>query len=368
VAPAAYPVLAADRSIPFVGGAEVQQSFIAAELARRGHDVSMITMDHGQEEGGIVRGVRVLKMHRPDAGVPVLRFFHPRLTSLWAAMRRADADVYYQRAAGALTGFVAAFARRHGRRAIFAGAHDVDFEPALPLIPLRRDKALFRFGVSRVDRIVVQTERQVQMCRDVYCRTPVRINSCYAYQGHPGRPDGVILWVGSVKPFKRPEIFLDMAQRLPHFLFRLVGGAAAGQEHFLQLQQRAQALGNVEMTGFIPHADVESHFDGASLLVNTSTQEGFPNTFLQAWARGIPTVSFFDTGACLAGDRVGRVVGDLAAMTNAVDDLKKNVDVWTNEGARAREYLNQHHGIAAAVDAYEQLLHGLITAAPDNAL
>ena len=36
VAPMAYPVLAQDRSLPFAGGAEVQQVGIATALARRG--------------------------------------------------------------------------------------------------------------------------------------------------------------------------------------------------------------------------------------------------------------------------------------------------------------------------------------------
>src|SRR5262249_46489200 len=153
-------------------------------------------------------------------------------------------------------------------------------------------------------------------------------NSCYDYQGEAGSPGGVVLWVGTVKPLKRPELFLDLAQRLPHLRFRLIGGGAAGPAPFDALGRRAQALCTVEVTGFGPPADVERHFDGASILVNTSIGEGFPNTFLQAWARGIPTVSFFDTGASSGGRAVGRVTSDIEAMISAVDALTANAQAW----------------------------------------
>ena len=79
LAPTTWPMMSGSREIPVIGGAELQQSVIAPELARRGFDVSMISMDFGQEEGGYLKGVRLLKMHKPNAGVPVLRFLHPRL-------------------------------------------------------------------------------------------------------------------------------------------------------------------------------------------------------------------------------------------------------------------------------------------------
>lgn len=363
VAPTAYPVLAGDRSVKVVGGAEVQQSFLARELARRGHEVSMISMDHGQREGSRIHGVRLLKMCAPDAGLPVLRFAHPRFTSLWAAMKRADADIYYQRASGALTGFVAAFVRRHGRRMVFAGAHDFDFEPELPLIRYGRDKALYRFGVARADQVVVQSERQLDRCREVFGREAVRVRSCYGHEGLPARHDGVVLWVASVKPIKRPELFLDLAQALPQFRFKLVGGPGAGMDHFEALQRRAASLPNVEMTGFVPHVDVEAHFDGASVFVNTAVSEGFPNTFLQSWSRGTPSVSFFDPGTRLDGRPVGVVVPDLPAMVEAVKALKTDEGAWRDEGALAAEYLRRHHGVVGVVDDYERIFDRLLARA-----
>lgn len=359
VAPAAYPVLAADRSIPFVGGAEVQQAFLAPELARRGHDVSMLSMDFGQREGDVVKGVRLLKMCAPTAGIPVLRFVHPRLTSLWCAMHRADADVYYQRAAGAGIGFVAHFARTHGRRAVYASASDRDFDPALPRIRFGRDKFLFRYGVRTVNQVVVQTERQVQLCRQAFGRDAALVRSCYRLEGNPAHFDGPIVWVGTIQPVKRPELFLDLAQRLPQYKFRLVGGATAGAAQFEALQQRANALGNVEMTGFVPYADIDVKFDGASLLINTSAAEGFPNTFLQAWSRGIPTVSFFDAGARSNGANVGVTVPDLDAMERAVLGLKSDPEHWSQHGARAAEHCRRSHSVASAVDEYERIFEGI---------
>jgi glycosyltransferase involved in cell wall biosynthesis len=363
VAPLGYPVLAGDRRIPVAGGAEVQQSFIARELARRGHEVSMVSMDFGQTEGERVHGVRLLKMCAPDAGLPVLRFLHPRLTSLWAAMRRADADIYYQRASGAMTGFVVAFARRHGRRALFAGAHDFDFEPALPLIRYRRDKALFRYGLAHADQVVVQSERQRQRCREVFGREAECIPSCYGGAAGSARHDGLVLWVASVKPIKRPELFIELARRLPEYRFRLVGGPGAGAAHFEALRQEAAALPNLEMTGFVPHAEVDTHFDGAALFVNTAVSEGFPNTFLQAWSRGVPTVSFFDAGARLDGRAVGTVVPDLDAMVEAVRRFKQDEALWREEGRRAADYVARHHAVGTVVDVYERIFDRMLAPA-----
>jgi glycosyltransferase involved in cell wall biosynthesis len=363
VAPFTYPVLAGDRSIQWVGGAEVQQSFIARELARRQHDVSMISMDFGQPDGERVRGVRLINMCRPNQGIKVVRFFHPRLSSLWAAMRRADAQVYYQRASDAYTAMIAAFSRRHGRRSVFAAAHDLDFDPHVPLVRYRRDKVLYRWGMSRVHQVVVQTERQAQRCREVFGRDAVRVPSCYGHEGAAGRPEGVVLWVATVKQIKQPELFLDLAERLPQYRFKMIGGAAPGadQVYFNQLRERASRLGNVEMLGFVPHVDVESHFDGASVLVNTSVSEGFPNTFLQAWARGIPTVSFFDANARLDGTEVGDVVGNLDQMADTVRALKTDAALWRNKGQRAAEYVRRHHGVDRVVDEYEAIFRRILS-------
>src|SRR5258705_10478077 len=79
VAPTTWPVLARDRAIEVVGGAEVQQSMIAPALARRGYRVPMICHDYGQPEGIEVDGITIHNMHKPEEGSPVVRFFHLRL-------------------------------------------------------------------------------------------------------------------------------------------------------------------------------------------------------------------------------------------------------------------------------------------------
>jgi hypothetical protein len=127
VAPYAWPVLSRDPAIQVVGGAEVQQSILARLFADAGYRVSMITLDYGQPSPTLVDGVAVHKAFRERAGIRVLRFLHPRLTTMWRVLRQVDADIYYQRSSAMWTGVVAEFCRRHGKRAIYAGASDRDF-------------------------------------------------------------------------------------------------------------------------------------------------------------------------------------------------------------------------------------------------
>ena len=44
--------------------------------------------------------------------------------------------------------------------------------------------------------------------------------------------------------------------------------------------------------GAVPYRDAGALYSRARVLVNTSDVEGFPNTYLQAWASGTPVVAF----------------------------------------------------------------------------
>jgi hypothetical protein len=180
LAPHAWPVLSADARIAEVGGAEVQQSLLARLLAANGYRVSMICLDYGQPHKSVVDGVTVHKTFRAQAGVPVLRFLHPRLTATWQAMHDVDADIYYCRSASVWVGILAEFCRRHGKRSVYAGASNMDFVHGEGRqLRYARDRWLYRRGLAKVDRIVAQNELQRATCRATYGREAIVIPSCY---------------------------------------------------------------------------------------------------------------------------------------------------------------------------------------------
>jgi len=164
-----------------------------------------------------------------------------------------------------------------------------------------------------------------------------------------------------MRSLKRPELFLELARDLPHLHFRIVGGPGPGKEAsvFERIKAESEALPNIEFVGFVPFEEVESHFNEASLFVNTSDYEGFPNTFLQSWARGIPTVSFFDCGAREEGRPLGYVCKDMSEMKQAISRLAGDKELWSLESCRVRQYFQSHHTVDIAVDRYGRLIRQL---------
>lgn len=358
VAPAIYPVLSGDTSLKLIGGAEVQQNFLARELARRGHQVSVVCLDHGQSDGSMVDGIKVFRTHQAMEGLPVLRFIHPRFTSVWRAMQRADADIYYQRAGSALTGFVSAFARVNGRRSVFSSASDFNFDPSLPDLRFSRDKWLYRWGVRNASAVVVQSERQRIACHAMFGIESELISSCFSTRDYSAKQDGSIIWVGSVKAIKRPECFVALAKACPEYKFKMIGGGSDSDME--KLRCAASGLSNLSILGYVPFAEVAQHFDETSIHVNTSIIEGFPNTFMQAWAVGTPTVSFFDPEVEFEGERVGFVSRSFDEMVATVRRLKSDAVLWRAQSMASRHYLEEHHSIKKAVDSYESLFWRLL--------
>jgi glycosyltransferase involved in cell wall biosynthesis len=363
VAPNAWLVFSGQTEVPFAGGAELQQAILARLLAAEGYRVSIITQDFGQPDGLEIDGVVVRKVFRGRDGVPVLRFVHPRLTRMWRALHEVDADIYYYRSASMWVGVLAEFCRRKNKRLIYAGASDPDFEPDIGgQIRYARDRWLFRRGVARAHALIAQNQAQVRSARAWYGREAVYIPSCYTLPAPArgpacaGAQGDRVLWVATLRATKRPELFLELARRLPDWRFTMVGGPAPEDPAlFERIAAQAKCVPNLEFTGFLPLAETEKWFDRARVLVNTSVYEGMPNTFLQAWARGVPTVATVDVGTVAS-----RKVDDLQGLARELEGLLSDARAWREASLRCREHFARTHSAREVLARYVRVLEQLM--------
>lgn len=342
------PVLAPEFEQHGIGGAQVQQSLVARAFARRGFPVSMVCGDYGQQDGATWSGVRVYKAYSADEGIPVVRFVYPRWTKLCGALRRAAADVYYVSCASAQVGQVAMWAARNARRMIYRIASDSDCEPGRLQISLWRDRKLYEYGLRRAAAILAQSLTQQALMQRNYGLDSLVASSLVdapERQLSMAERDISLLWVSNIVQLKRPELFIELARRLSPFTASMVGGAQPrAHDLFQHIRARAAGVGNLTFHGRLPYRTTNEVFDRARLFVNTSEIEGFPNTFLQAWIRGVPVISFFDPDEIIRREGLGYAVASVDEMADAARRLLTDSQAWGEMSTRCTAYMARRHG------------------------
>jgi glycosyltransferase involved in cell wall biosynthesis len=342
------PVLAREYNNHPIGGEQVQHTLLARTLAQRGYRVSMVTADYGQPDAAAWDEVTVYKAFAFAEGLPFVRFVHPRWSKLWNALKRADADVYYTSCAGAIVGQLALFCRHFDRKFIFRIASDSDCKPDELLVQYWRDRKLYEFGLRHAHGILAQSVHQQSLLRDNY-----GLSSCVAGMLVEGsaqprsfnQRDLPVLWVSNLRPLKRPELYLQLAEQLPHLPLHMVGGVAPGNaDYFQQVRARAQQLSNVSFHGQVAYHDVNDFYERARVFVNTSEIEGFPNSYLQAWAHGAPVISFIDPDGIIERERLGFAVKDAHELQQRVAHLANNSQAWAQMSARCLAFMNREFG------------------------
>lgn len=359
-----YPLLSADDPQMAAGGAEVQQRLIANYLVQQGYPVSLIAGDYGQPERTEVNGIVVHKAYQRERGLRFVRYVHPRGTGIWQALRRADADVYYQRCAGMGTGLLGAFCRYHGKKFVFAAASNTDFDPNNVIVPRRMERHFYFWGLRHADAIVAQTETQRALLRKNFDRDALVITNSFVEKiSNPRRCDrsDYVLWVGTFNSLKRPQVFVDIAEGLPNIRFVMAGGAGGGwAADYEELAKRAGGLANITLEGRVAFNDMGRVYDGARIVVNTSEpKEGFPNTFLHAWSRGVPVVSFFDPDGLIKRYRLGIPVSSVGEMCSAIESLMNDTNLYQELQKNVVAYRSTNHQISQIGPRYETLFKTL---------
>ena len=276
---------------------------------------------------------------------------------------RLPADVFLTFGVNDTSAEVIAACRRRGRKTILCVAHDSDLDEvfATPSRGQRADGVPAGDGylaLTQADEIVVQSPAQASLLEERFGRVgrqvlnPIDLQADDT-QGRPLDPDAAaviarapyVLWVGrSDRNFKRPDVCLELARRLPQIRFVMVIAETDAPFH-AELKRDRPA--NVEIIDGLPFHAMPHLFRSALLLVSTSAQEGFPNTFLQAGKYGVPVVSLNVDPAGMLSLHGGGIAcdGSLEKMADAVQRMVADADSRRHHAARLAAYVSTVHGL-----------------------
>jgi glycosyltransferase involved in cell wall biosynthesis len=347
------PLLASTND-PVVGGAEVQSFHLAEELVRRGWRLEFLVCAMGGESRG-----------RQETPLGTVRRLYKRRVrkslgdkldekrSLFEAVRRTDADLVFERAVWDAD--VAALACRLRRRPFVYGLASDRDAVALPRWSRRRN--VLRWSSAIVAQTVSQRDWVRRYGRDATC-----IASAFPLPEWSTAARDEVLWVGTLRALKRPEFFLDLAAAFPEQRFVLCGGPGEDAALAARVAERAEGLTNVRFEGFVPYRDIHRNFARARVLVNTSTYEGFPNTFVLAWMHGAAVLSLgVDPDGLLERSGLGIVTTDPAALRSELgrllaDDARRETLV-----TRARAHAERVHDVRRVANDYEALFESVLS-------
>lgn len=347
-----------------IGGAEYQAMLILSLLHEKTNNMHRATylcreanmgFQHPSHQVSVLPPIPFLNRYAYFFDLP---FLYRRLTQL-------KPSIIYNRDAGAYTAACAYYAKRKNITMVLHLAHDKDVTPMKPPFPrnfLKRiDKHLLEYGIKNATMVVAQTTEQAQLLQQCYGRKVDIIVPNAQGQIALSDPDkktspALVLWVANFKSFKQPEVFLELAKRFENTptRFMMVG---ATNSNYRELMKEIATQSNLEYMGQLPQDKVMELFEKASVFVNTSSSEGFPNTFIQAWMASVPVISLHVNPSDTLSNGIGYCSKSIDGMESHLRLLLESRELRTTMGRVAHNYAKSNYGPSALEPLLEILIN-----------
>jgi glycosyltransferase involved in cell wall biosynthesis len=227
------------------------------------------------------------------------------------------------------------------------------------------ENLVYRYGVRHSDCVVCQTTHQKELLRKSIKKDGHLIKNIYIPPVVKNKKDNSlkkVLWVKRIGREKKPELFLELAKDIPDAEFIMVGGPSTIDiQYYNHIKQKASAIENIKFVGSVPHGQMDKYYAEASILVNLSPREGFPNTFLEAWGNHTPVVSLnFDPDGLISKYELGIQSENYKNLVNDIHKLLDNMELRSNMGINGRMYVEKEHNVGRIVSEYEKLFETLL--------
>jgi glycosyltransferase involved in cell wall biosynthesis len=355
-----------------MGGAQYQGHLLAAELARRpGVEVIYLARDVPPDFAAHndipyqVRSIGTFAGIRRRAAL-----FDAR--QLWRTLSELRPDVIYQQMRQSYTAVCAQYSRQARIPFFFQIASDLDLDPSwitngisanLPFDIAESIVGLW--GLRHARYVIAQTPRQARILRErfgVDAATVVR-----NFQPLPAslapKPSGPVevFWVANLKEVKRPELFVKLAESFidrEDLTFTMAGRPSGLRRRFAPLMERIGRTRNLQFLGELSIDEVNERMARAAIHVNTSSFEGFPNTFIQAWAQGavVTTIAVDPDEEGMERLGIGICAGTFERLRTVIDELARSPSRRRAMAEQAFAFAHTNHSMLHGARLVDRML------------
>jgi glycosyltransferase involved in cell wall biosynthesis len=146
-----------------------------------------------------------------------------------------------------------------------------------------------------------------------------------------------VLFVGSLRPFKQPQLLLDAALRFHDAEFVIVGdGPMASQ---LKDRVRDQNIRNVRLAGLLGAAQLKHEYQQADIFLFPSVWEGSPKVILEAAACALPVIARQNyEPETVVNDKTGYLVTSDQELFQRLESLLYSPQLRQEFGVAGREH------------------------------
>lgn len=239
------------------------------------------------------------------------------------------------------------------------GASDVNFEPGKEVTASGYSRRLYQKAVKRINLFAVQNQYQHDTLMKNYGKDSLIL---YNIWGDVNRqvdeeiPKSDAVWVANFRRLKRAEWVIDAALKCPNYHFVMAGGKS--NEYFDEMKNKAESAKNLEFLGPKPFFYANHLVRCSKVLLCTSTFEGFPNTFLQAWSNGIPVISTVDPSNIIKDNDLGLVVETEDELVAAIKYILSDTNYYQHISSSIVSFFEKNHSPQTAYNKLFTYIYG----------
>lgn len=337
-----------------VAGIQVQMSFWTRTFVKHGWTASTFSDKQSHD----IDGIHFIKTYKSN----LLCRLHLQLVQDFMNCIRCikiHPDIVICRGASRSLSFLSKLCRHNHIQLVMFGASDSDFVPGKEIVGgSSLNRKLYQKSLSKIDYLVTQNNEQQAALLRYYGKNSLVLPNIWLQDEAKKQISKKLydaIWISNLRPLKRAEWFVALAEEYPQYEFAIVGGPL-DIEYYNQIKQSVSDIKNLSFLGSRSFVDVNRLLPKCRILVCTSRFEGFPNTFLQAWAHNIPVISTVNPSGIITEYSLGHCVNDVSELKTKFIEMMNDESDYKQMQSNVSKYFSEAH---SADIAYSKLIQYL---------